>query len=122
MTRSALETVELYIEHTSNRGDPAWVPILCANPLRRHDPGKITDMSHEQQMDRFRNSTLREKEPYFTDIVLQAQGEYVTWVWNMALRKGDREACGIELFKVVDGLITDVWNSSYMEGAWPAAD
>ena len=122
MTRSALETVQLYIEHTSNRGDESWVPRLCADPVRRHDPNKITDMSHAMQMTRFRESKLRPLEPFFTDVLLTAQGEYVTWIWNMALRKGEMAVCGIEVFKVQDGLITDVWNTSYMEGAWPALD
>ena len=35
-----------------------------------------------------------------------------------ALRKGDTRLCGIEVFKVENGLITDMWNSPYVEGAW----
>ena len=65
-----LEIVELYIRHTSNDGDPDWIPRLCANPIRRHDPNSLTEMTHVEQMDRIR------------------------------------------------GLITDMWNSPYVQGAW----
>jgi hypothetical protein len=115
---SPLEIVKLYIQHTSNEGNPDWVPKLCANPMRRHEANTVTEVSHEQQMERFRTSKLRVFEPYFSSVLLQEHGDYVTWIWNMELKKGDKLLCGIEVFRVENGLITDVWNSAYVEGKW----
>ena len=114
----ALEIVELYIRHTSNEGNPDWIPKLCANPVRRHDPNSVTEMTHAEQMDRIRHSSVRALEPHFRTVVLHGDGAFVTWVWDMAVRKGDKRLCGIEVFKVENGLITDLWNSPYVQGAW----
>ena len=43
---------------------------------------------------------------------------FVTWIWEMTMRKADKRLCGIEVFKVENGLITDLWNSPYVQGAW----
>lgn len=51
--------------------------------------------------------------------MLLADETYVTSVWNMHTRKGERiELCGIEVFRAVDGKFTDCWNSSYTPGFW----
>ena len=113
------EIVELYIHHTSNRGDPGWIPRLCADPVQRHDPNAIRPMSHAEQMDRIANSRLRPLGPFFRTVQLHADGAFVTWVWDMTLEHGDKRLCGIEVFKVQDGLITDVWNAPYGDGTWP---
>ena len=113
-----LEIVELYIRHTSNEGDPDWIPRLCANPVRRHDPNSVTEMTHAEQMDRIRGSSARALEPQFHTVVLHGEGPFVTWIWEMTMRKGDKRLCGIEVFKVENGLITDMWNSPYVQGAW----
>lgn len=58
-----LEIMQLYIEHTGNEGNPDWIPKLCADPVRRHDPNSVTVMSHAEQMDRVRSSGIRRLEP-----------------------------------------------------------
>ena len=38
--------------------------------------------------------------------------------WNAKRLATGEELCGIEIFQVSEGLITDVWNSNYFEGSW----
>lgn len=116
--RTAMETVRLYIDHTSNSGNPDWVAELCADPILRHAPGGVTPMSHDEQRHRISEGAVRLAGPRFAKTILHGEGPYVTWVWDMVANGGDKRLCGIEVFRVVDGIITDVWNSSYMEGAW----
>jgi hypothetical protein len=113
-----LDIVKLYIRHTSNEGDADWIPRLCANPVRRHDPDSVTEMTHAEQMERIRASSMRALGPQFHTVVLHGEGPFVTWIWQMTLQKGDKRLCGIEVFKIENGLITDMWNAPYAHGAW----
>ena len=44
--------LERYWEECSNEGNVELVRELCADPLIRHDPGKETPLSHQEQIDR----------------------------------------------------------------------
>jgi len=51
--------------------------------------------------------------------VLQfSEGELVTWVWNCTSDRDDTVHSGIEIFRVVDGRITEVWNAPYGDALW----
>lgn len=116
--RSPRELIELYWTEVWNNRKVEMIAELCADPIIRHDPGSVTALSLEDQMARVRQQSER-AEPYFTHEVLCADDTYVTSVWNMHTRKGERiDLCGIEVFKAVDGKFTDCWNSSYTPGRW----
>lgn len=116
--RSPRELIELYWTEVWNNRNAELIRELCADPIVRHDPGSVTALSLEDQIARVRQQSER-AEPYFEHEVLHADDTYVTSVWNMHTRKGDRvELCGIEVFKAVDGKFTDCWNSSYTAGRW----
>ncbi|MCW1381847.1 phosphotransferase [Novosphingobium sp. KCTC 2891] len=116
--RSPKELIELYWTEVWNNRRTEMMKELCADPIIRHDPGSVTALSLEDQMARVRQQSER-LEPYFEHEVLHADDTYVTSVWNMHTRKGERiELCGIEVFKAVDGKFTDCWNSSYEPGRW----
>ena len=116
--RSPRELIELYWAEVWNNRNADMIRELCADPIIRHDPGSTTELSLEDQIARVRQQSAT-SEPYFEHEVLLADDEYVTSVWNMHARKGDRiELCGIEVFKAVDGKFTDCWNSSYVAGRW----
>ena len=76
-----LDVVKLYIRHTSNEGDAEWIPRLCANPVRRHDPDSVTEMTHAEQMERISGSSMRALGPQFHTVVLHGEGPFVTWIW-----------------------------------------
>ena len=116
--RSPRELIELYWTEVWNNRNAELIRELCADPIVRHDPGSVTALSVDDQIARVRQQSER-AEPFFTHEVLCADDTYVTSVWNMHTRKGERiDLCGIEVFKAVDGKFTDCWNSSYTPGRW----
>jgi hypothetical protein len=117
MTRSALETVTLYIERIWNEGRDDLIPELCADPIVRHDPNALTSLSHAEQKARIRHN-YDELRPVFTWEVLAGDDAHVTLVWNVTGRDPGWTLCGIEIFRVRGGVITDVWNLPYAEGRW----
>ena len=117
MTRSALETVTLYIERIWNEGRDDLIPALCADPIVRHDPNALTALSHAEQKARIRHN-YDELRPVFTWEVLAGDDRHITLVWNVTGRDPGWRLCGIEIFRVADGLITDVWNLPYADGRW----
>lgn len=116
--RSPRELIELYWDEVWNNRRAELIREICADPIIRHDPGSLTALSVDDQIARVRQQSEK-LEPCFTHEVLLADDTYVTSVWNMHTRKGERiELCGIEVFKAVDGKFTDCWNSSYTPGFW----
>lgn len=116
--RSPRELIELYWDEVWNNRRAELIREICADPIIRHDPGSVTALSVEDQIARVRQQSEK-LEPCFTHEVLLADETYVTSVWNMHTRKGERiELCGIEVFRAVDGKFTDCWNSSYTPGFW----
>ena len=116
--RSPKELIQLYWTEVWNNRNAEMIRELCADPIIRHDPGSTTELSLEDQIARVRQQSEK-AEPYFEHEVLLADDEYVTSVWNMHTRKGERvELCGIEVFRAKDGKFTDCWNSSYVAGRW----
>lgn len=116
--RTPRELIELYWTEVWNNRNADLIRELCADPILRHDPNSVTALSLDDQIARVRQQS-EAAEPYFEHEVLMADDTYVTSVWNMNTRKGDRiELCGIEVFKAVDGKFTDCWNSSYVAGRW----
>lgn len=116
--RSPRELIELYWDEVWNNRRAELIREICADPIVRHDPGSVTALSVEDQIARVRQQS-ETLEPYFAHEVLLADDTYVTSVWNMHTRKGERiELCGIEVFKAVDGKFTDCWNSAYTPGRW----
>jgi len=118
VAKTPRELIELYWTEVWNNRQTELIRELCADPIIRHDPGSTTALSLEDQIARVRQQS-EAAEPYFEHEVLLADDTYVTSVWNMHTRKGERiELCGIEVFKAVDGKFTDCWNSSYVAGRW----
>ncbi len=135
---SAREVVASYVERVWNRGDSSAVVEFCADPYTRHDAGKATVMSHADQLhrvtsERAMGTAADGRSLQFETLLLAGDGQDVTWVWNMTGPTGTELAasgvaaevvgnelriCAIEVFRVVEGRITEVWNSPPMPGHW----
>ena len=135
---SAREIVASYIERIWNRGDSSAVLEFCADPYTRHDAGGVRVMSHTDQLhrvtsERVMGTAADGRSLHFETLLLAGDGQDVTWVWNMTGPTGTELAesgvtaevvgdelhiCGIEVFRVVAGRITEVWNSPPMAGHW----
>lgn len=117
-SRTPLEIINLYWDEVWNKGNAELIREICADPITRHDPGKVTRLSHEEQIERVR-STVAEWGPTFSHAVVHADDQFVTSVWNSFSAKGKAEGtCGIEVFRAENGRFTDCWNSGYLPGAW----
>ena len=132
------DIVASYVERVWNLGDSSAVVEYCADPYVRHDAVRSRVMSHAEQLERVTGeraagTAADGRSLRFETLLLAGDGRDVTWVWNMtgpagtALAESGVEAevagdelriCGIEVFRVVDGRITEVWNSPPMAGHW----
>ena len=124
MTKPAAQILlERYWEDCSNQGDVELVRELCADPIIRHDPGSETPLSHDDQIARLKVGI--EMGIKIDRVVTHANDEWVTSVWNMYSERDDIDGmsmCGIEVFKVADGVLAEAWNTPYAEGHWTAYD
>ena len=119
MTKPAAQVLlERYWEECSNQGKVELVREFCADPIIRHDPNGETALSHQDQIDRlqvgFDMGIKLER------VITHATDEWATSVWNMHSEKGveGMTLCGIEVFKVENGVLAHCWNTPYAEGAW----
>jgi hypothetical protein len=117
MVRSALEVVTLYNLEIWNKGRIELVPELCAERVVRHDANSVTVLDLDEQIARIRHN-YDELRPTFEPVVLAGDDEYITLVWNVTGRDPNWKWCGIEVFRVLDGKIVEVWNAPYVDGRW----
>lgn len=116
--KTAVEIVDLYIHTIWDKNETHLVREYCADPIVRHDGGgKTTRLTHDEQIARI-SGQYQEYVPKFSDVVLAGDHEYVTSVWNVSGKDPEWKLCGIEVFRVQEGRITEVWNSTYMDGHW----
>jgi predicted SnoaL-like aldol condensation-catalyzing enzyme len=123
MTRSASEVVELYNLVVWNERDFALADELMGETVIRHDVGEATTLTHDQAVQRIVDywemlDTIR----FDLNLVVAGDdGEHVAIVYQspMTLKDGTKtDVGGMEILRVVDGRITDVWNCGYKQGVW----
>ncbi len=114
---SPVSVVGRYVEEIYHQGQVELVREICADPVVRHDPGKRSELTHEDQIARI-NADLPQWQPHFTAEVLAGDNEYAVLVWTARGRTAERLLSGIEVFRVVAGRITDVWNAPYASDPW----
>ena len=111
MPRSAYDTVYAYVHEMWDKGQPEMIRDLCADPMIRHYSGKRSELTLEQQIARV--AELIDAGFSFEDLVLYANDEFVTQVWNVVGKEGTHKSSGIEVYRVKDGRIAEVWNAPY---------
>ncbi len=123
MTRTAREVVELYNLVVWNERNFALADELMGDTLIRHEVGEATTLTHEQAVQRIvDNWALFDKLRFDLELVVAGDdGEHVAIVYQspMELKDGTKTDIGsMEIFRVVDGRITEVWNCGYKQGVW----
>jgi predicted SnoaL-like aldol condensation-catalyzing enzyme len=123
MTRSAREVVELYNLVVWNKRDFALADELMGETVIRHEVGDATTLTHEQAVQRIVDNWAMFDELRFdlNLVVAGDDGEHVAIVYQspMTLTDGTKTDVGsMEIFRVVDGRITEVWNCGYKQGVW----
>ena len=125
--RTAREVVELYNLVVWNECDLALAEELFADTVIRHEVGEAHTLTREQAVNRVKAvSEMFDKLRFDLNIVIAGEdGEHVAIVYDstMTTKDGtetntDTKVASIEVFRVVDGKISEVWNCGYKQGVW----
>jgi predicted SnoaL-like aldol condensation-catalyzing enzyme len=123
MTRTAREVVELYNFVVWNERDFALADELMGDTVIRHDVGEVRTLTHEEAVQRVVETwELFDKLRFDLNLVVSGEdGEHVAIVYESPMTTKDGSETTIssmEVFRVVDGRITEVWNCGYKQGIW----
>jgi len=123
VSRSAREVVELYNLVVWNERDFALAEELMGDTVIRHEVGQAQILSHEQAVQRIVDHwDMFETVRFDLNLVVAGDdGEHVAIVYQspMELKDGTKTDVGsMEIFRVIDGRITEVWNCGYKQGVW----
>ena len=123
MTRSAREVVEQYNLIVWNERDFALADELLGERVIRHDVGESTTLTHEQAVARVVDHwDMFESIRFDLNLVVAGDdGEHVAIVYQSPMRLKDgteTTVASMEIVRVVDGRITEVWNCGYKQGIW----
>jgi predicted SnoaL-like aldol condensation-catalyzing enzyme len=123
MTRTAREVVELYNYALWNERKFELADELIADTMIRHEVGQSRTLTREQARRRVEDTwQMFDKLHFDLNIVIAGDdGEHVAIVYDSTMTNKDGSElpiASIEVFRVVDGKITDVWNCGYGQGVW----
>jgi predicted SnoaL-like aldol condensation-catalyzing enzyme len=122
-TRTAREVVELYNLVVWNECDLALAEELLADNVIRHEVGQAHTLTHAQAVQRVADVwQLFDSVHFDLYIVIEGHdGEHVAIVYDSTTTAADgveTNVASMEVFRVVDGKITEVWNCGYQQGVW----
>lgn len=124
MAMTPKEVVEAYNYELWNKQIYELGAKIIADKVTRYYPGKTVALTREESLQRVRDVlTNMYSACEFTLPLLLEDGEYMTMAWEMrATPKIDHPDAkesysAIEIFRVVDGQITECWNPSYVDGS-----
>jgi predicted SnoaL-like aldol condensation-catalyzing enzyme len=123
VTRTAREVVELYNLVVWNERDFALAEELTGDTVIRHEVGEALTLTHRQAVQRIvEHWEMFDKVWFDLNVVVAGDdGEHVAIVYQstMTAKDGARIDVGsMEIFRVVDGRIIEVWNCGHKQGVW----
>ncbi len=121
--RSAREVVELYNLVVWNECNLELAGELLADNVIRHEVGATHTLTNAQAVQRVADVwRLFDSLHFALRVVIAGQdGERVAIVYDSTMTTGDglqTNVASIEVFRVVAGRITEVWNCGYQQGVW----
>ncbi len=121
-TRTAREVVELYNLVVWNEYNIDLAGELLADTVIRHEVGEMHTLTHAQAVQRVADMwALVDSLHFDLNIVIGGDdGEHVAIVYDSTITAGGgkTDIASIEVFRVVAGKITEVWNCGYKQGVW----
>jgi predicted SnoaL-like aldol condensation-catalyzing enzyme len=122
-TRTAREVVELYNLVAWNECDLDLARELFADTVVRHEVGAAHTLSRAQAVTRIRDMWEALDRLHFdvNIVIADEDGEHVAIVYDSTITAtdgGETNIASIEVFRVVNGRITEVWNCGYKQGVW----
>lgn len=123
LVRTAREVVELYNLVVWNQRDLTLAEELFADSVIRHEVGEAHTLTREQAVNRVKDLwELFDSLRFDLNIVVPGDdGEHVAIVYDSTMTTKDgtnTNVASIEVFRVVDGKIIEVWNCGYKQGVW----
>jgi len=123
VTRTAREVVELYNLVVWNERDFALADELLGDTVIRHEVGEAQTLTHDEAVSRIVDMWKVSEELRFDLhlVVAGDDGEHVAIVYQSPIRLKDgtdTTVGSMEIFRVVHGRITEVWNCGYKQGVW----
>lgn len=117
---SLTDFLQRYTDDVYMARNPEAARNYIADPCLRHEHGHLVSMSIEENMARVRDFLAHATTMKFDNVVLVDDGRHVASAYDITFGNGDSQqtVSGIEIFRVVDGKITETWNSSTQPGAW----
>ncbi|OBB79928.1 nuclear transport factor 2 family protein [Mycolicibacterium peregrinum] len=121
--RTAREVVEQYNWVVWNEKDFALADELLGETVTRHDVGEAKVLTHEEAVKRvIEHWAMFDTIRFDLNLVVAGDdGEHVAIVYESPMTFPDGNAMTVssmEIFRVVDGRITEVWNCGYKQGVW----
>lgn len=122
-TRTAREVVELYNLVVWNERNLDLAEELLGDNVIRHEVDEAHTLTHAQAVQRVADMLdLFDSLRFDLKIVVEGDdGEHVAIVYDSSMRTKDgteTNVGSIEIFRVVGGRITEVWNCGYQQGVW----
>ena len=122
-TWTARTVVELYNLVVWNERNIDLAEELLADTVIRHEVGAVRTLTHAEAVQRVVDMWQMADSLYFDlNIVIEGDdGEHVAIVYDSAITTKDgteTNIASIEVFRVVDGKISEVWNCGYQQGVW----
>lgn len=114
------EFLQRYTDEVYLARDPEAAARFIADPCLRHEHGHLVTMSLADNIERIRHFVESVDELAFSNAVVVTDDEHLVSCFDITMGSGPdaRTVSGIEVFRVVDGKITETWNSSVQPGAW----
>ena len=121
--RTAREVVELYNLELWNNARFELADEIIADTMVRHEVGASRTLTRAEARQRVEDTWAMFDNLTFVlnTVIASDDGEHVSIVYDSTLTNKDGstiEIASIEVFKVVEGRITDVWNCGYGQGVW----
>lgn len=116
------DIVDRYTEELYHRQNLDAVDELVAEPMVRHEPdGQRVALTRNQVKARTAAFHQQFRTMRFTTRMAVDDGRNVATAYEADLVDHDGEVhtiCGVEIFRVENGMITDVWNPPAGDGSW----
>lgn len=122
-TWTARTVVELYNLVVWNERNIDLADELLADTVIRHEVGGARTLTHAEAVQRVADMwQMADSLRFDLNVVIEGDdGEHVAIVYDSTITTKDgteTNIAGIEVFRVVGGKITEVWNCGYQQGVW----
>ena len=116
------ELVDRYTEQVYHQRDLTSLETLLADPMIRHEPdGTRLVLTIEQAKLRIESFHQQFRSMRFTNRKIIQDQDSIAAIYEADLVDEDGEIstiCGIEIFTIRNGRITEVWNAPAGNGSW----